>query len=285
MSTITLDALRKVPYLKVDTLGGRTVKLMPFWDGERWHLWVPQPEGLIEGQIIDTVEGDYVGASPARPSDLLIPFVELMWQRASWPEVCPLISAISDDFHNMGTSVAKLRHFFDSRLTLPPAVPRRFACTELEYLVILARTVFDLLQETVALIWNNRVRLTDAKLEMRRKQRSLPEKFSRVVLQDKHMLRSAAEIEQQFGIPFPLAEEYSRQGPFFSELRDTRDRIVHSGHQVGVIFDTERGFCVSPKSRPFSNYSGWREEHRYKRKSRLDFALGGLHSAAHNRGM
>src|SRR5271157_1001988 len=152
MNTTTLEELKKVPYLKLDELRGRSVNLMPFWDGDHWHLWVSLPEGLVEGQVIDTIEGNYVAGSPARPSDLLIPFVELMWQRASWPEVCPLISAISNDFHNMGTSIAELHHFFNSRNAIPTGAPRRFARTELEYLVILARTVFDLLQETISLL-------------------------------------------------------------------------------------------------------------------------------------
>jgi hypothetical protein len=116
---------------------------MPFWDGESWHLWVDTPEGLVEGKVLDTVEGDYVAKTPARQSDLFIPFIHLMWQRASWREICPLISAISDDFHNMGTAIAKLRHFFDCRERLPRGAAPRFASTELEYLVILTRTVFD----------------------------------------------------------------------------------------------------------------------------------------------
>ncbi|MFZ0915071.1 MAG: hypothetical protein WBQ76_14530 [Candidatus Korobacteraceae bacterium] len=264
MKTIAIKELQKIPYLKLDDLRGRTVKLMPFWDGERWHLWFALPEGLVEGQIIDTLEGDYVAASPARSTDLLIPFVELMWQRASWPEVCPLISAIIADFHNMGTSVAKLHHFFNSRLTLLPGAARRFACTELEYLVILARTVFDLLQETISLLWKNRrVRLLDEDSEKRRRQRTLPETFSRILLRDKKVLRSAAEIEHDFALPLTLAEEYARQGPFFAEVRESRDKVVHAGSELGLIFDTERGFCVNPKSRPFNYYSGWNVGHYY----------------------
>ncbi len=64
MNTTTLEDLKKVPYLKLDDLRGRTVKLMPFWDGDHWHLWVPLPGDLIEAQVIDTVEGDYVAGSP-----------------------------------------------------------------------------------------------------------------------------------------------------------------------------------------------------------------------------
>ncbi len=122
-------------------------------------MWLNTEVGLIEGKIIDTAESDYVAKSAARPSDLFIPFIHIMWQQGSWSEICPLIIAISQDFHNMGTSVAKLRHFHEFRKPIGGRGAHRFALTELEYLVTLCRTTFDLLQEMIALIWKNRVRL------------------------------------------------------------------------------------------------------------------------------
>ena len=50
---------------------------------------------------------------------------------------------------------------------------------------------------------------------------------------------------------------------FFAELRDSRDKVVHTGSELGFIFDTERGFCVNPKSRPFSYYPHWSSGHYY----------------------
>jgi hypothetical protein len=261
---ITIESLKVVSYLKTEHLGdGRTVKLMPLWDGTNWRMWVDTPVGLIEGKMMDTIEGDYVGVGAAKESDLFIPFVHLMWQRASWPEVCPLISAISDDFHNMGTSLAKLKHFFHSQRTLPPRSASRFAYTELEYLVMLTRAVFDLLQEMISLLWANHVQLLDQQAESRRRSRKLPTTFSRLVLRDKQDPRNAADIEAEFGLPKPLAEEYAGITSFFSQLRDLRDAVVHGGTGVGEIYVTEQGFCINPKHRPFSSFDGWRPEHYY----------------------
>jgi len=82
---ITIESLKVVPYLKTENLGdGRTVKLMPLWDGNNFRMWIDTPVGLIEAKMIDTVEGDYVGIGAAKESDLFIPFVHLMWQRACW---------------------------------------------------------------------------------------------------------------------------------------------------------------------------------------------------------
>jgi hypothetical protein len=261
---ITIDSLKVVPYLKIEHLGdGRTIKLMPLWDGKNWRVWIDTPVGIIEAKMMDTVEGDYVGVGAAKESDLFIPFVHLMWQRANWPEICPLIMSISDDFHNMGTSLAKLKHFFHSQNSLPPRSVARFAYTELEYLIMLTRTVFDLLQEMISILWANSVQLLDEAAESRRRSGKLPKTFSRLVLRDKQEPRSAAEIESEFGLPKPLAEQYAGVAPFFSHLRDLRNAVVHGGTGVGEIYVTERGFCINPKQRPFSSFNGWQPEHYY----------------------
>jgi hypothetical protein len=239
------------------------VNLMPLWDGTDWHMWLDTPVGLIKTKIIDTTEGDYLAKSAAKPSDLFIPFIHIMWQRASWNEICPLIIAISDDFHNMGTSVAKLRHFHENSQRIGNRGAHRFALTELEYLVTLCRTTFDLLQEMIALIWKTKVLLKDETAEAFRRARSLPKTFSKMVLHEKEQLRSTGEIETEFGLPKLLAEEYERIAPFFSELRRIRDRIVHGGSGFGMIFETERGFCVDPKKHPFNTFENWRPEHYY----------------------
>jgi len=236
---------------------------MSLWDGERWHLWMPGPQGFFEVKPIDTVEVAYVAQTPAEKSDLYIPFVEFMWQRASFPEICPLIRAICEDFHNMGTSVAKLRHFFQARKALGAVHIARFATTELEYLVILSRTIFDLLQEAVASIWQRRISLSDPELEKRRKGHKLPDTFSKMVLRDKQSLRTLEEIERKFTVPSQLASEYAKYAPFFASLRTTRDDIVHGGSGIGIVFTTERGFCVHRGEKPFSSFLGWESTHHY----------------------
>ncbi|MGC2744327.1 MAG: hypothetical protein WA672_14150 [Candidatus Angelobacter sp.] len=260
---VTIERLKAVSYLKPENLGdGRVVNLMPLWDGSTWHQWFDLPDRLIDLKIVDVSEGDYIGKAAAKPSDLFIPFIDFMWQRASWPEITDLIVAIADDFHNMGTSVAKLRLVFDSRKKLSSVGASRFASTELEYLVMLCRTVFDVMQEMISIIWAKYVQLHDAEAEQQRKRGKLPDRFSNMVLIDKKRPRTAAEIEQKYGIPKPLAEEYAKIAPFFSRLRDVRDNVVHGRKGIGHVFDTERGFCVDPKRLPFSQFTGWRDDHR-----------------------
>lgn len=261
---IIFTEFQKVPYLDCSAIGDRTVNLMPLWDGAQWSLWLPTHEKLFEMHPVEAVVSDYVAREPALPSDLWIPFVDLMWQRASWPEICRHITAICDDFHNMATSVAKIRHFFDTRTMLRHGNASSFVATEVEYILTLCRAAFDLLQEAISTIWNKRVRLLDDQAESRRKRRHLPETFSKTVLKHKRGLKTQEELESEYGLPSIVADQYIKNASFFANLRDTRDNIIHRGHSSPGIFTTERGFCVNPDAKAFRGFD-WKEEHRYNK--------------------
>jgi hypothetical protein len=255
--------LAKVTYLDAKELHGRTIMLMPLWDGNKWHLWIPSPTGLFEAKPSDVSHIDYVAKQAAIESDLWIPFVDLVWQRASWPDVCPLIEQIGDDFHNFATAVAKLRHCFNARETIGNLRATSFAETECEYLIGLARGIFDLLQEMIATIWSNHVRLLDPAAEKIRKERHLPKTFSQMVLHDKCDLKTEAEIITMYNVPGSLAQQYGSIAPFFSSLRDLRDSVVHGGSALQRIFLTDRGFCFKAGGKAARLFSGWIEAHKF----------------------
>lgn len=263
MHAISHDEIKKIPYLNIDELYGRVLNLMPFWDGNEWHQWVDCSAGLVKIKIVDAVESDYLAKTPASQHDILIPFIEFMWQRASFNEICPLIRGISEDFHNMGTCIAKLHHFFRTQHSLKSVEVIRFATTEIEYLVILCRTVFDLLQESLATIWQKNIRLTNPLAEKQRRSRKLPDTFSKMVLHNKKDFMTAEDIEKRYGIPAVVANEYFKHAPFFSGLRSIRDDIVHGGSGMGIVFVTEKGFCVQRNVKPFSSFSGWKSADEY----------------------
>jgi hypothetical protein len=260
---MSIEELKKIPYLDVAVIQGRTVKLMPLWDGTRWRMWTDTEIGIIEMQVVDALESDYVATKPAKETDLFIPFVHLMWQHASYPEITPLIVAISDDFHNMGTSVAKLKHFWKFQEHIERGGAVRFASTELEYLVALCRTVFDLLQEIISRLWASTVRLTDDEAEAFRKSHSLPKTFSKMVLDNKENPRDAAQIASKFGLPSSLSEQYAFAAPFFAQLRKVRDKVIHGGSGFRSVYETERGFCINPKEAPYNDFEGWLPHHQY----------------------
>jgi hypothetical protein len=253
MNSIHLTELNKVTYLKTDNLNGRIVTLLPFWDGKEWHVWLPTEKGLQHIRPLDAAKGSYIAKNAARESDLYIPFVNLMWQRASYEDIAPLTFAICADFYNLSVSLEKLKHIFNTKHLIKSSNAGGFVANEIEYLLTVIRSIFDLLYEIVKLFWDNHTQLQDIDAEKKRKSRTLPKKFSKFIL-DKEKPRTADELEKTFCIPAPLAQEFAKYGLFFAQLRSARDKIVHSGKSLDIIFITEKGFCVSPTNRPFSDF-------------------------------
>ncbi|MFG1346118.1 hypothetical protein V5F59_14585 [Xanthobacter autotrophicus DSM 431] len=263
MGAVSAAELAKIVYLDPRAVDGRSLLMMPLWDGFTWHLWTEAPPGsIIKLQVVDAIHSNYVAKQPAHETDIWIEFVDHMWQRASWPEVSQIILGIQDDFHLLATSVAKLRHFFDTRDKIGQTLISSFVKTELEYLITVARSVFDLLQEALAAIWNNRVNLLDAAQEAIRKRHKLPDKFTKMAIQGRETARPIEELTGQYAIPPVLAEQYHRFAPFYVSLLKARDKIIHGGGSVETIFVTEKGFCVDRNAKTFADFE-WKPDHNY----------------------
>ncbi len=87
-----------------------------------------------------------------------------------------------------------------------------------------------------------------------------------MTLVEKRRTKTAQEIADEFGVPSALAEEYARHAPFFWSLRDFRDDVVHGLTRTPLVFETDRGFCVDPKQRPFRDFAGWTNAHQFNER-------------------
>jgi hypothetical protein len=253
---------QELPHIDKTQLMGRSILLAPVWDGEVWKTWVPAEQGkLIKLSIVDVAQSHYLAKNAAHEQDIYIPFIEFLWQHMSWPEVHREVSGITQDIHLMATSAAKLEHYYASKETIGPHLVTAFVNSEIEQLLVVARSAFDLLQATLAGFWNKYVRLLDPVMDENRRQRKMPPTFSKVVLDDES-LRPAEKIAERYSLPIAMAEMYAKHGPFFQSLRKARDHVVHLGKTPDSVFSTERGFCVDPKARYFRDFP-WTEEHYY----------------------
>ncbi|MBC2773668.1 hypothetical protein H6M51_12405 [Rhizobium sp. AQ_MP] len=260
---ISAEELTKVTYLDARSLGDRVLTLVPYWDGSAWHLWLEAPPGsLIKMQPLDAVHSKYVAKVAAQSSDIWVGFIEFIWQRANWPEVSQIMNSIEDDFHLLATSAAKLRHFFHSRNEIDNAILGSFVSSELEYMITVSRSVFDLLQEALAAIWNNRIKLIDPEQEAVKKQHKLPDSFTKMALDGRTKLKSFEDMVSKYAIPPVLAEQYLNFSPFYMSLLRSRDSIIHGGGSVKSIYVTEKGFCVDCRSKTFRDFE-WMPEHHY----------------------
>ncbi|WP_210191245.1 hypothetical protein [Bradyrhizobium mercantei] len=136
-----------------------------------------------------------------------------------------------------------------------------FVRAEVEYILIVARSIFDLLQEVVSRFWNDHINLLDEPRNRLKKQNRLPPGFARVVFAN-DAPRTAQELTDRFALPPTLAEQYVRHAGFFASLRAARDHIIHGSSNPGTIFVTERGFAVDPKSTLYCEFP-WTAEHHY----------------------
>jgi hypothetical protein len=213
--TSSAEIAAKMPHIDAGALQGRTMLLMPVWDGAAWNMWVDAPPGqLIKVQIVEPIRSNYLATVPADKYDLQIPFVDFMWQRASWPGVARQIMGICHDFHQLATIAVKLEHLHEARGSIDANLLTSFVQGEVEQLIIVARSIFDLIQEITAHFWNDRIMLLDPAAEAIRRQRKMPDTFAKIALNG-DLPRTPAEIAQRYGVPPRASAMYAKNTPFF----------------------------------------------------------------------
>jgi len=250
---VPVEELKQVPFFNAAAWNpSRYLSCLTFYAKGEWHFWIPTPDGLRK-LIATPVQAQYFGDSPERPTDQYFALLNLMAQRASYSGEYWLARGIWEDFQNLAASLAKMRLFFD--VSTSPREVGRFTQTELEYIIFVCRSIFDLLQELVAAQWE-RIELFDKS----KKKQKLPPSF-RSVLFHEGKLQNAEQIANKYGLPMVMAEWYVQQAEFFLLLRDIRDKMTHSGRElVEFLFVTERGFAILRDERPWCQFHDWPEE-------------------------
>lgn len=253
MEKVDLSKLAAIPYLDLSNHLGRTLSSLCFYDGD-WKMWISAGDRLIQTSAWPA-EAFYFARAPERPSDLCLQTLNFVAQRASFPELMKAFVGFQDDVFNVSASLAKICFLHAHRDTIKHGVGR-MVITEVEYILSVCRSMFDLLQEMVGYLWNS-IQIVDSSI----KKKPLKSSFTDMILQSGQPV-SAIQISERFGLPPALAEVYIRHSQFFLNLRRIRDNIAHRGSQVQTIFTGETGFLVAGNLRPFSDWDIWRDEER-----------------------
>lgn len=252
-SKIDISELSKIPFIDAGSIGGRVLTTLTFYEEGEWHIWLPLQSELIKMKG-EPKEADYFARSPEKDTDVYIEFLNFMTQRSCWADVMRAIDGIRNDIHNLGASLGKFELFYHASRNRRIEVTR-FVSTELEYIFSVCRSLFDLLQEVIATLWQ-RIKLKDETI----KKKQLPKSFRRMVIKDENLV-PAEVIEERWRVPMAMAAFYHRNAPFFEVLRNYRDDVVHSGRDFKSIFVTEKGFAVSADAKPFCLFGVWNDEH------------------------
>jgi hypothetical protein len=254
MTTIDIRELTAIPYLDVANLNGRTISSLMFHDAGSWRTWIAAGDRLIEVRAWPA-ESFYFSKVEANPNDIAFHFLDFMAQHASFPQVTLALSGISDDIFNLSASLAKIEHLHATRDAIGHGC-HRMATSEVEYVFLVCRSIFDLLQEIASKLWET-ITLTDASIE----KKPLMKSFNAMTrYKGKPVTREI--LARRFGLPDSFADFYVKWQGFFELLRGFRDNVVHHGSQVQTIFNDEKGFMIAKSLRPFGDMDMWRDNER-----------------------
>lgn len=254
MAQIDAAQFAQIPFINAAELPGRTLFSTLFYDG-KWHAWINAGSRLFATEMWPA-ESIYFGTRPEQETDVCLHFLNMIGQRLNHLPVAKLFFGLQDDILNLSASLAKIRHLHRTRRDHKQGASRMIA-TEVEYLHGVCRSIFDLWQEVVVKFWDS-ITLVDQSV----KKRQLRKSYREMIFSD-NKLRTVDELMNRFpGFPRPLAECYVRSGAFFADLRKFRDRIIHQGAGVDIVFDGEEDFLIAEARVPFTNMNIWREDDR-----------------------
>jgi hypothetical protein len=254
MASIDIQKLATVPYLDLPNLAGRTISTLMFHDAGQWRLWLEAGGALVEVKAW-SAEYFYFAKDPADPDDIFFHFLDFMAQRACFPEIVRALSGIHDDVFNLSASLVKIEHIHATRAAAGSGCHRMVA-TEIEYIFMVCRSIFDLLQEIALKLWAT-IQLVDPNVV----KKPLKESFNAMV-NFEGKPATGESLMRRFGLPPPLADFYVAWREFFTTLRDFRDNISHNGSQIQSIFTGTHGFQIAKALRPFHDMDIWRPDER-----------------------
>lgn len=253
--TIPIEAFKVIPFFDASAWSpDRVISCLHFFVRDEWHCWFPAGNELRRIYAWPS-EASYFGDAPERQTDQSFQFLNLTHQRAFFPEMARTSHGIWNDFQNFATSLAKINLFYETSKRTKQTSTTRFIQTEIEYIVMVARGVYDLLQEMIAAYWD-RIKLR----EPTRNKKQLPKSFADMVLK-KDEPRTSDELVDKYGLPKIFGDWYASQTSFFKWLRSLRNRLAHAGGSpIDAIFCHERGYAIQRGEKLWCELYDWPNE-------------------------
>ena len=136
--------LSDIPYLSKENHSGRFLASPAFFDGG-WRMWM-QTESADRFVEVHAwpAEALYFAVTPEKQNDICSE-LDFVAQRANRLEVARTFSAIQEDICNIAAALAK----FTSIHSENTSGSARLAATQVEYILTVCRSIFDLLQEII----------------------------------------------------------------------------------------------------------------------------------------
>lgn len=230
---VTLEDLQKISTISIlMSLTSRLVMLQPCYHSHgEWEQWLPSQEGLIKIKPIDFISGMYFSMQPADKNDFHLNFIELIVKRALYRGSAHYLKGILEDIYNLAACINKLNVFHKVWVKEKNLINNQFITSEIEYLVKVSRSIYDLLQEIIVSTWSH-VKFVTTEIG----HKNLTKSLQKMVFIRTMSFSLASEIAERYALPAVIAEFYCRNGIFFNWLKIFRDKIIHGGNNADYIF-------------------------------------------------
>ncbi len=258
MRTANREELAKVHYIRHIPTDGRALLLNSYYDDEArdWFMYMD-----IDGKIIrmgggEVIRGKYWGRLPASPErDLELPVATLIAQHLSFPDIVEALHSIEDDVHQLA-AIMEIYQMISNTKQVRPNDAAYLMTSEIEHLIIVIRSLYDLLQKLSKRACAKVVSLGETK---KRIMTELPDSFADVALKGSTP-RTEQEMIEKFRLPNALAAFYAARATKFAMLRDIRVAIEHHGKSLPIVFAMDEGMAVSVDEKPWKEFPLWKPE-------------------------
>lgn len=241
MSNILKKEFEKVPYINYVPNDGRIIYLQAAYIEEKakFNMFFPIGEGKITEIEGEPEQACYWSKSVVNPQkDFYFKLFHILANHFSYEEIFRTFSSMLHDIQNLGAVLHKqeiLFEYYNSKKVDSTAIATIYK-TEVEYLLGLVRSFFDLLHTIMAIFYN-----------LSTKQ-ELPDTIGKFV--DNPL----EKIIEKYKFPDSIKEYLEQVIPFIKVCRKMRDDIYHHGMSTDIIFVMENGPGVSFTAPPFSKF-------------------------------
>jgi len=219
-----------------------------------FHLWIFRHNELFDFKPQNIYEGIYLAKKSFADVDIYLEFVSFIFQKC-YDENKLDVNAIICDAFNLAACLNKLRIFYEINQQQKLDV-RRFVATEIEYIFITCRSLFDHLQRISAHLWEN-ITLADKTIN----KKKIPPTFSFVYRDGrKHTIKEHKDFAD-YGLPLEWIEFYITSANTFRAIQELREDVIHKGYDIRWIYATERGFGIDSEYEPFKRFNVWKKEY------------------------
>jgi hypothetical protein len=239
INKIPTTEFNKVKYINYIPTDGRQLMLLGFYSAEtsEFIMYTPDGKGNLLNFKAEPIQAEYVSNKPVE-SETDIYLKHLLFNNLSYPEICKIFTSITHDIINFGTIIHKQNIIFDctKNLLSSPVLVGNIYVTEIEYLMGVLRSYFDLLHDILICLFK------------RNKLPNLPNSLGKIADAD------FDKIKQKYNLSQALIDYFSEILPLFRLCRQMRDNIYHRGIDDNLIFITKRGPGINDDYEPFDSF-------------------------------